>query len=71
MVYYPTITLYPWMWNKHLVRGLEQGVRYRARLVDPRNGGIVELGEVAADAGGQWRVPGPPVSHDWLLILEA
>jgi len=71
IVYYPVLTLSPWLWNKHLVTALEPGVRFRARLIDPRSGAETDLGDVNGDARGEWRVPCPPVSHDWLLVMEA
>jgi hypothetical protein len=71
IVYYPLFALYPWLWSRNIIKGIEPGVCYRARLVDPRNGTETDLGEAAADRDGTWRVPCPPVSHDWLLIMEA
>jgi hypothetical protein len=52
--------------------GTEWRVRFRppARLIDPRSGAETDLGDVNGDARGEWRVPCPPVSHDWLLVME-
>jgi hypothetical protein len=71
VIYYPVLTLYPWMWAKHVVKGLEPGVRYSAQLLDPRSGEAQELGIVQGDDKGEWRAPCPPVSHDWLVVLRA
>jgi hypothetical protein len=53
------------------VRGLEQGVVYRAFYSNPKNGREYELGETVADSSGCWRPAPPPIFQDWLLVLEA
>ena len=72
VVFYPQFHLYPCNWSScHLVKGLEPGLRYRTRFVDPRNGAETPIGEVTGDADGSWRVPAPSTMHDWLLIMGA
>lgn len=52
------------------MRELEPGVRYRAAFVSPFDGAECAIGEVTGDENGAWPVPLPPVSHDWVIILE-
>ncbi|MDD5707800.1 MAG: DUF4038 domain-containing protein [Kiritimatiellae bacterium] len=61
-----------------LVKGIEQGVRYKFRLFNPIDGTIVKGGEVVPDEHGDWvpQCPGTPSWHpmpvyqDWVLVLE-
>ncbi len=52
------------------IKGLEPGVRYQAFFVNPSDGSERPLGEVKAEAGGEWPMPLPPVMRDWVLVLE-
>lgn len=62
-----------------MVKGMETGARYKARLFNPVSGAQQDAGAVEADAAGNWipRLPGLPdwfpfpVYQDWVLILEA
>jgi hypothetical protein len=62
-----------------VVKGLEDGVRYRFGLYNPVDGTDVGGGDVHPDASGDWNLacPGLPSSHllpifqDWVLVLEA
>ena len=57
-------------WDGPLVRGLEQGARYRASYLDTERLARRELGVICGDAAGEWRAPTLPTMHDWLLLLE-
>ena len=58
-------------WRGQLyVQGIEPGLAYRARYVDPRTGRAHDLGTVEGDAAGQWVLPKPPVFQDWVVVLE-
>ena len=50
------------------VRGIEPGLSYRARFVNPRNGDVVSLG--STNGQSTWPVPPLPDEQDWLLIME-
>jgi hypothetical protein len=54
-----------------VVKGLEEGIRYRATHFDPATGERQELGPVRRDPAGEWRCDTPAgVTGDWLLILD-
>ena len=54
-----------------VVKGLEEGIRYRAIHFDPATGERQDLGPVRRDPAGDWRCDTPPgVAHDWLLVLD-
>lgn len=54
------------------VKGIEADRCYRAFLFNPTNGQEQEMGTVAPDEGGNWRLPPrPPIYQDWVLVLEA
>lgn len=53
------------------IRGLEDGIHYRARYVNPKTGREHDLGHVVADAGGSYTLPKPPIFQDWIIVLEA
>lgn len=53
------------------LRGLESGVRYTARYVDPITGRAEPAVDVAASAAGEWPLAYPPILQDWVLIVEA
>lgn len=61
----------PPSWNPPKVKGIESGVRYTARFFDPATGGEKEIGEVKADANGDWQTPIQPTFADWVLVLKA
>lgn len=53
------------------LRGLESGVRYAARYVDPITGRAESPVDVRPNAAGEWPLPFPPILQDWVLIVEA
>jgi hypothetical protein len=68
----------PLGWEAPIMKGLEPGVRYRAYLWNPTNGGEIDLGDSAPDASGDWKLPMKtvpwnifPVYQDWVVVLEA
>jgi hypothetical protein len=67
------IFYWPCMWGKPVVKHLEPGVSYRARLFNPVDGSEVPLGPAAADAAGDWHLPIPrlPIFQDWVMVFEA
>jgi hypothetical protein len=52
------------------LRGLEPGVRYAARYVDPITGRAESAINVNS-VGGEWPLAYPPILQDWVLIVEA
>ena len=52
------------------MRGLESGIRYRARYVDPLTGKAETPVEVTP-ANGEWPLPYPPILQDWVLLVES
>jgi hypothetical protein len=64
VVYLPAPAGYP-----VTLRGLEPGVAYRAKLVNPVNGD--QLGWMPVEAReGSWRHPQIALMQDWLLYIE-
>lgn len=61
----------PLAWDPPLVKAIESGVAYQAYYADPCTGREFPLGDVTADADGNWRPSLPPEVHDWLLVLSA
>jgi hypothetical protein len=53
------------------MRGLEKGVRYTARYVDPITGRSEKPIPVEPDVNGEWRLTYPPILQDWVMIMEA
>lgn len=53
------------------VKSLESGVTYHAFLFNPSTGTELDLGKVAPDKEGNWQLPKPPISRDWVLVMEA
>jgi hypothetical protein len=53
------------------MHGLEKGVRYTARYVDPITGHSEKPVAVEPDVNGEWRLTYPPILQDWVLIMEA
>lgn len=73
LVYFPPV----WA-STGVVKSLEKGVEYHARLFSPVNGDIIDLGTAAGDENGDWEIPCGvrpwkffPVLQDWVLILSA
>jgi hypothetical protein len=65
--------------GRTVVKWLEQDVKYRAALINPVNGRETALGNVMADAAGDWTIQEEtkgalhfsfPLFQDWLVILE-
>ena len=65
------IVYMPLCWDPPAVKHIEPDVRYDAYYFDPCTGNETDLGNVSADAEGNWTPPIPPECHDWLLVLEA
>lgn len=74
LVYFPPVWSSP-----GVVKGIEAGVNYRARLFSPVNGDEIDLGTATPDENGDWEIPcgvGPswrllPVLQDWVLVMVA
>ena len=60
----------PPSWNPPKVKAIEPGVRYIARFFDPATGAEQVVGEVKADANGDWQTPIQPTFADWVLVLK-
>lgn len=56
-------------WDGPLVKGIEPGVSYRARYINPASFAVYELGHVSPSDDGTWKAPTLPVLHDWLLVM--
>ena len=70
VIFFPAAT--SWVaWRGELtIRGLGEGLEYRAFYWDPKPGQQHDLGRVAGDAQGDWLLPKPPVFQDWIVVLE-
>ena len=73
VIYWPR----PLHWGANVVKGIEEGVRYRAFLFNPSTGDEQDIGDVVPNANGDWELPlgnGPwrmmPIYQDWVLVLE-
>lgn len=53
------------------VKGIEQGVAYRASYLDPRRGREYDVGIVTPNEEGEWQPPKPKIIQDWVLVMEA
>ncbi len=53
-----------------VVKALEEGLSYKASLIDPKNGRTYPAGRARPDSNGDWRSPRPPIFQDWVLVLE-
>ncbi len=60
----------PATWGAPTVKGLDAGAQYHAFFFNVRDGDEVDLGVVAGDASGDWRVPTTPIGQDWALVVE-
>ena len=67
-VFYFSRPIFPWE-QKITVKNLEQGSNYWAFFFDPKTGREYYVGQVKPDALGDWPVPLPPVTQDWVLVL--
>jgi len=56
-------------WTSPTVKGLENGVHYRAFFFNPATGREHPIATVASD-GGNWRPSPPPIFQDWVLVME-
>ena len=70
MAYFPAEMLRMLREGKVTMKNLRPDGAYHAFYFDPVDGTQYELGTVAADAGGNWSVPRPPIFQDWVLVLE-
>jgi hypothetical protein len=64
------ILFLPPMWNPPKLKQLEPEVPYRAFFFNPVSGKEHEIGNVKADASGDWQPPDPPIFQDWILVIE-
>jgi hypothetical protein len=66
------IIFLPLYFPNAIVKGIETGVNYHAFLFNPADGSQQDLGDVAPDAQGDWRMPFSrlPIYQDWVLVLE-
>jgi hypothetical protein len=63
---------YQLVWGRsQRVKGIEPGVAYRAKFINPSTGVEHDLGAVQPEADGSWLVPQQPELRDWVLILSA
>lgn len=65
------IVFMPPMWSPPKLKGIEPDRKYRAQFFNPSDGSVRAVGEVSAEASGDWQVPNPPTFQDWVLVLEA
>jgi hypothetical protein len=64
------IVFLPPMWEPPKLKRLEPAVQYRAFFFNPVDGREHEIGQVKANASGDWQSPNPPIFQDWILVLE-
>ena len=57
-------------WNPPKVKAIEPGAVYTAAYFDPATGARRPIGEVKADANGDWQAPIQPTFADWVLVLQ-
>ena len=43
---------------------------YRAYFFNPASGIVTEIGTIAADASGSWKIAEVPIFQDWVVVLE-
>lgn len=67
----------PLEWEAPTVVGLEPGLRYNARLVNPCTGEEQVIGAIQGDAAGKWPIGVGnkpwrtlPIYQDWVLVLQ-
>ena len=60
----------PTAWENPTLKGLEPGVRYRAKLIDPSTGERHDREPVSGNASSDYVLPTFPQQRDWVLILE-
>ena len=68
-VFYFPKPIFPWG-DPTLIKGLGTNTGFQARLVDPKTGREYYIGSVFPDANGDWKLPLPPITQDWLLVLD-
>lgn len=50
-------------------RNLKLG-SYRAFFFNPADGSETDIGAIAVDASGSWKIAEVPVFQDWVVVLE-
>ncbi len=65
-------------WGSGIVKNIEAGVSYHAKLFNPATGEETDIGKVVPDTSGNWQIPLGngnwkmlPIYQDWVVILEA
>ena len=56
-------------WGSVEIRHIEPDIRYRAERMNPITGEVTDLGPVAPDAAGSWRMPRVDAFQDWIYAL--
>ena len=64
------VVFIPPVWEPPKLTNLESGVSYHAFHFNPASGKEHEIGNVTANASGEWQIPIPPIFQDWVLVLE-
>jgi len=73
------IVYIPLFYNNFKIKGIEEGISYRAYLFNPADGSELDIGKVVPDGEGKWQLPELvegsgvrlPIYQDWILVLEA
>ncbi|HHY83525.1 MAG TPA: DUF4038 domain-containing protein [Clostridiales bacterium] len=68
-IYYFPGPVHPWS-PPIFIKGMQHGSKYNAYFYDPKSGRQYPLGEVEPGSDNRWKLPLPPVMHDWVLVLE-
>ena len=70
LVFIPAAASWQAWSGRLMVTGLEPGVTYHARYLDPKTGREYDLGPATHAEPGCYTVPKPPIFQDWVLVLE-
>jgi hypothetical protein len=64
------IVFVPVIFTRLKMKSLEPRLNYRAFFFDPRTGDEHSIGDVTADAQGEWQAPLLPTFEQWVLVME-
>jgi hypothetical protein len=54
----------------HCIRDLDPDTTYRAFFFNPVNAQETPIGSVRPDSNGTWRIPLPPITQPWIVVIE-
>ncbi|MBN1674223.1 MAG: DUF4038 domain-containing protein [Kiritimatiellae bacterium] len=59
-----------WQKNRPVIKKLEPKAAYTAFYFDPKDAKEYPVGEVKGDTEGNWQIAKPPITQDWVLVLQ-